>query len=83
MKEVKNIKLLKVLNYKDNYFVYAFLKDNDYYELYLENKNYGIMSFIMGAPREQQSLDTLIAISEIDDCINDYKERYEDDACYL
>ena len=82
MKEVKNIELIKVLKYKDKYFVYAFKKD-DYYELYLENKNYGIMSFIMGAPIEQQSLDTLIAISEIDDCIENYKERYEDDACYL
>lgn len=82
MKEVKNIELVKVLKYKDKYLVYAFKKDN-YYELYLENKNYGIMSFIMGAPVEQQSLDTLIAISDLDEYIEEYKERYEDDVSYL
>ena len=77
MEEVKNIELVKVLKYKDKYLVYAFKKD-DYYELYLKNKNYGIMSFIMGAPIEQQSLDTLIAISDLDEYVEDYKENYED-----
>lgn len=82
MKEVKNIELIKVLKYKDKYLVYAFKKD-DYYELYLKHEDYGIMFLMIGAPIEQQSLDTLIAISEIDDYVEEYKERYEDDDCYL
>lgn len=82
MEEVKNIELVKVLKYKDKYLVYAF-KDDNHYELYLKHEDYGIMFLMIGAPIEQQSLDTLIAISEIDDCIENYKERYEDDACYL
>ena len=82
MKEVKNIELVKVLKYKDKYFIYAFKEDN-HYELYLKHEDYGIMFLMIGAPIEQQSLDTLIAISEIDDYVEEYKERYEDDDCYL
>ena len=82
MKEVKNIELVKVLKYKDKYFIYAF-KEDDHYELYLKHEDYGIMVMMIGAPIEQQSLDTLIAISEIDDYVEEYKERYEDDDCYL
>ena len=33
---------------------------------------------MIGAPIEQQSLDTLIAISDLDDYIEEYKENYED-----
>lgn len=82
MKEVKNIELVKVLKYKDKYFIYAFKEDN-HYKLYLKHEDYGIMFLMIGAPIEQQSLDILIAISEIDDYVEEYKERYEDDDCYL
>lgn len=82
MKEVKNIELIKVLKYRNKYFVYAF-KEDDHYELYLKHEDYGILYLMIGAPIEQQSLDTLIAISDLDEYIEEYKERYEDDACYL
>lgn len=77
MKEIKNIELIKVLKYKEKYLVYVFKEDN-HYELYLKHEDYGIMSHVIGAPIEQQSLETLLTISEIDDCIEEYKENYED-----
>ena len=33
---------------------------------------------MIGAPIEQQSLDTLIAISDLDEYVEEYKENYED-----
>ena len=82
MKEVKNIELIKVLKYKDKYLVYAF-KEDEHYELYLKHEDYGIMFMMIGAPIKQQSLDTLIAISDLDEYVEEYKERYEDDVSYL
>ena len=77
MKEVKNIELVKVLRYKNKYLVYAFKEDN-HYELYLKHEDYGILYLMIGAPIEQQSLDTLIAISDLDEYVEEYKENYED-----
>lgn len=79
MKEIKNIKLLKVFQVNENkykdYLVYVF-ENGDNYELYLTHKQYGIMSYIIGVPKEQQSLEELLTLDFSDD-ISYYRIRYE------
>lgn len=79
MKEINNIKLLKVFQvnktrYKD-YLVYVF-EDEDNYELYLTNKKYSIMVYVIGVPKKQQSLEELLTIRLYDD-IRYYQKNYE------
>lgn len=79
MKEINNIKLLKVFQvnktrYKD-YLVYVF-ENEDNYELYLTNKMYSVMIYVIGVPKKQQSLEELLTIKLYDD-IRYYQEEYE------
>lgn len=79
MKEINNIKLLKVFQVNENrhkdYLVYVF-ENGDNYELYLTNKKYGVMSYIIGVPKKQQSLEELLSIKFYDD-IKYYQREYE------
>ena len=79
MKEINNIKLLKVFQvdetkYKD-YLVYVF-ENKDNYELYLTNKIYSVMLYVIGVPKKQQSLEELLTINLYDDIIY-YQGEYE------
>lgn len=81
MKEVKDIKILKVFLVNEyeycNYLVY-YIENNNNYEVYLQNKNYGTMMFLYGVPKKQQSLEYLLNCYNFDEYIQEYQERYED-----
>lgn len=81
MKEVKDIKILKVFLVNEyeycNYLVY-YIENNNNYEVYLQNKNYGTMMFLYGVPKKQQPLEYLLNCYNFDEYIQEYQERYED-----
>lgn len=81
MKEVKDIKILKVFLVNEyeycNYLVY-YIENNNNYEVYLQNKNYGTMMFLYGVPKKQQLLEYLLNCYNFDEYIQEYQERYED-----
>ena len=82
MVEVKDIKLLKVVQVNDykynNYLVY-YMEIEDNYEVWLRNKNYGVLMFLYGVPKEQQPLECLYYTDNFDEYIKEYQEEYEDD----
>ncbi len=81
MKEIKDIKILKVFLVNEyeycNYLVY-YIENNNNYEVYLQNKNYGTMMFLYGVPKKQQPLEYLLNCYNFDEYIQEYQERYED-----
>ena len=81
MKELKNIKLLKVCQVNEseycNYYVY-FFENGDTYELYLQNKNYGIIALLYGLPKEQITLDDFLENYNLDEYIQFYQEEFEE-----
>lgn len=82
MVEAKDIKLLKVVqvnNYEYNNYLVYYMEIEDSYEVWLRNKNYGVMMFLFGVPKEQQTLEELVNNYIIDDYIKEYQEEYEDD----
>ena len=79
MLEVKDIKLLKVVQidedkYKD-YLVYLF-ETEDTYEMYLTNKEYGIMCLVMGVSKVINP-DKLLDFNFLED-IEYYRDNFED-----
>lgn len=80
MIEIKNIKLLKVCQVDEfgycNYLVY-FMENDDVYEVYLQNKNYGTMMFLYGVPKEQETLEDFLNCYNFDEYIQEYQELYE------
>jgi hypothetical protein len=81
MKELKDIKLLKVYQVNEyeynNYLIYIF-EDEENYELYLQNKNYGVLALMYGVPKEQNTLEELLNCYNLDEYIQIYQEEYED-----
>lgn len=77
MKEIKDIKLLKVFEIKENYLIYC-MEDKENYEIYIKNKKYGILNLIIGAPKTQQTLEQLLNLIDFDEEIEIYKKEYED-----
>lgn len=81
MKELKDIKLLKVYQVDEyeynNYLIYIF-EDEENYELYLQNKNYGVLALMYGVPKEQNTLEELLSCYNLDEYIQIYQEEYED-----
>lgn len=81
MKEIKDIKILKVFLVNEyeycNYLVY-YIENNNNYEVYLQNKNYGTMMFLYGVPKKQQPLEYLLNCYNFDEYIQEYQEKYED-----
>lgn len=79
MIEVKDIKLLKVVQvdedkYKD-YLVYLF-ETEDTYEMYLTNKEYGIMYLVMGVSKVIDPPDRLLDFNFLED-IEYYRDNFE------
>lgn len=81
MIEIKDKKLLKVFQVDNygycNYLIY-YMENEDNYEVYLRNKNYGDMMFLYGVPKKQQTLEYLLNCYNFDEYIQEYQERYED-----
>ena len=81
MKELKDIKLLKVFQINEyeycNYYYYIFEDEENYYS-YLQNKNYGVLMLVYGVEKEQQTLEDFINCYNLDEYIQIYQEKYED-----
>lgn len=77
MKKIKDIKLLKVLEVRENYLIYC-MEDKESYEIYIKNKEYGILNLIIGAPKTQETLEQLLNLIDFDEEIEIYKKEYED-----
>ena len=81
MKEVKDIKILKVFlvnEYEYNNYLVYYMENEDNYEVWLRNRNYGTMMFLYGVPKKQQPLEYLLNCYNFDEYIQEYQERYED-----
>ena len=77
MKEIKN-DIIKTFMYND-YEIY--IKDTLYtYELYIQNINYGVISLMVGLPKENYTLEQVIELLgfNLEEEIETYKELYED-----
>lgn len=82
MREIKDKKLLKVFqvdNYEYNNYLVYYMENEDNYEVWLRNKNYGVMMFLYGVPKKQQTLEELVNNYIIDEYIQEYQEEYEAD----
>lgn len=82
MIERKNnfIKKYQVDEYEYNNYIVYIKDDNDTYEAYLQNKNYGILSLMFGLPKKHIDLDKFIIIvnNNIEREIKLYQELHED-----
>ena len=81
MKEIKGLKLIKVFQVNEfeycNYYYYIFEDEENYYS-YIQNKNYGILMYVYGVPKEQQSLEDFMNCYNLDEFIQEYQEEFED-----
>lgn len=77
MKKIKDIKLLKVFEIKENYLIYC-MEDKENYEIYIKNKKYGMLDLIIGAPKTQQTLEQLLNLIDFEKEIEIYKKKCED-----
>lgn len=81
MKEIKDIKLLKVYKIKENYFLYVF--ENDFekaFEFYISNEKYGIMQQIFGILKNyaNSNIDYWLENFDFAKYIDTYKKDFED-----
>lgn len=78
MKEVKN-DVIKKFEYGE-YVIYIKDTSNDYYEAYIQNEKYGIISLMIGVYKKGSSLEDFInwLENDLDNYICEYKENYED-----
>lgn len=78
MIEVKN-EFIKQFKYGE-YIIYIKETNNDYYEAYIQNEKYGVISLMIGIYKKGSSLKEFIewVENDLDNYICEYKENYED-----
>ncbi len=85
MKEIKGVKILKVYDIDEKYRVYI-MENGKYYELYLQNINYGVLMLMYGLEKtafnkamfNKTSIEDFVKTANFNFYIEDYKEHIED-----